>query len=250
MGDSLPKLAKGLIFIVVFTFLSSCVKEFENPLDPESPNYKPPSVQILEGPSEGGIVSNNTVTFRWAGNVPKGNEFRYRLVGYLGADFIMYRDWTSWSTETSVTFDNLDDLLYKFELETRYIGQENVFKTSRRFRVEWITGPTVKFFKLKSEATVGSEFFVGLWIEEIGNFKSGSFKISFDKNIVEFKGVERGKFPQDNRLEQVIVPDFSLQKTLDEANNNGEINVATGVMLSSLSSSTDPPYLKRKRRNS
>jgi len=233
----------SFVFVAFLIFLSSCTKKLENPLDPESSSYRPPSVEIVEGPREGETVSTNSVRFSWVGNTPNGNEFRYRLTGYKGNVAIVYVDWTGWSEQTSVRFDYLDDLEYVFEVETRYKGTENSFRVSRRFSVNWVNGPTVKFFRLRNEVFQGDWFTVGVWIEDIQNFKSGVFKITFDKNRVELVGVESGSFPSENRLGQVIVPDFSSGDKINEANSKGEFEVGTGVMLSGASFSTDPPYL-------
>ncbi len=227
--------------LILFT-LSSCKKELSNPFDPESPNYESPSVRFVSGPGQNETITTSTVSFSWQGNSDI-NIFRYKLVGYKGNDSIIYQDWTNWSKSKSVTFDYLDDLTYVFKLQTRYEDRPEIAEISSSFKVDWIKGPTLKFFKLKNDVLTGSEFNIEVWLEDVQGFKSGNFKVRFDRNALKFVGVQRGKFPQENRLDQVIVPDFGVQKVVDEVNSKGEVEITTGVMLSSSSSPSDPPYL-------
>jgi hypothetical protein len=235
------KLSISLAFI--FLIFSSCQKkEFSNPFDPTSPNYEPPSVKFISAPAENETISSSTVTFTWEGNSDI-NLFRYSLVGYKGNDSIVYQYWTLWSKSKSVTFDYLDDLTYVFRLQTRYEDRPEIAEIKRSFKVDGIKGPTLKFFKLKNDVLTGNEFNIEVWLEDVQGFKSGSFKVKFDNSALRFVTLQKGRFPQDNRLDQVIVPDFGVQKVIDEANNKGEVEITTGVMLSSSSLPTDPPYL-------
>jgi hypothetical protein len=227
----------------IFLIFSSCQKkEFSNPFDPTSPNYEPPSVKFISAPAENETISSSTVTFTWEGNSDI-NLFRYTLVGYKGNDSIIYQYWTNWSKSKSVTFDYLDDLTYVFKLQTKYEDRPEIAEIKRSFKVDGIKGPTLKFFKLKNDVLTGNEFNIEVWLEDVQGFKSGSFKVKFDNSALRFVTLQKGRFPQDNRLDQVVVPDFGVQKVIDEANNKGEVEIATGVMLSSSSIPTDPPYL-------
>jgi hypothetical protein len=235
------KLSISLAFI--FLIFSSCQKkEFSNPFDPTSPNYEPPSVKFISAPAENETISSSSVTFTWEGNSDI-NLFRYSLVGYKGNDSIVYQYWTLWSKSKSVTFDYLDDLTYVFRLQTRYEDRPEIAEIKRSFKVDGIKGPTLKFFKLKNDVLTGNEFNIEVWLEDVQGFKSGSFKVKFDNSALRFVTLQKGRFPQDNRLDQVVVPDFGVQKVIDEANNKGEVEITTGVMLSSSSLPTDPPYL-------
>jgi len=230
---------KFITLASLFLIFSSCKKEFSNPFDPESPIYEPPSVKLISAPSENETLTTSTVSFSWEGNSDI-NLFRYKLVGYRDNEEIVYQDWTDWSKSKSVTFDYLDDIRYVFMLQTKYEDRNDISELTRSFRVDWIKGPTLKFFRLKNELLSGGEFNVEVWLEDVQSFKSGSFKVRFNKNALRFIGVQKGKFAQEKRLEQVIVPDFGVQKVIDEANNKGEVEITTGVMLSS---PTDLPYL-------
>jgi hypothetical protein len=237
------KVKLSILLAFIFLIFSSCQKkEFSNPFDPTSPNYEPPSVKFISAPAENETISSSTVTFTWEGNSDI-NLFRYTLVGYKGNDSIIYQYWTNWSKSKSVTFDYLDDLTYVFKLQTKYEDRPEIAEIKRSFKVDGIKGPTLKFFKLKNDVLTGNEFNIEVWLEDVQGFKSGSFKVKFDNSALRFVTLQKGRFPQDNRLDQVVVPDFGVQKVIDEANNKGEVEIATGVMLSSSSIPTDPPYL-------
>lgn len=227
--------------LVLFLLFSSCTRQFDNPLDPESKAYVPPSVEIIS-PNEGELISSTSVTITWNGNRPDANEYRFRL--------LEYSDWSDWSAITSATFSYLDDVEYKFEIEVRYKGQNDVRKFARIFKVDAVKGPTLKFYKLRNVvSSLNQDFTIQVWIEEVNKFKSGSFKVYFNKNELTFLGVEKGDFIKNSGFEQMIVPDFSLQKTIDEANNNGYVEITTEVLgtnpnLGSLSGSGDIIKLK------
>ncbi len=229
-------------FIVVLFFLSSCMKQFDNPLDPEGTAYTPPSVEITS-PGENEIVNSTSVTVSWVGNRPEANEYRYRLIGYS--------DWSQWTTSTGVTFDYLDDVEYTFEIEVRYKGQNDVRRFSRKFKVDGIKGPTLKFYRLRNVlSSTNREFTLEVWIEEVNRFKSGSFKVYFNPNDVLLVSVSKGDYVVNSGFEQIIVPDFSLQKTIDDANKEGYVEITTGILAQtgqssvSLSGSGDIVKLK------
>lgn len=228
-------------FFILIIFFSSCVRQLDNPLDPESKFYVPPSVEIVN-PQEGEIINSTSVTINWSGNRPDANEFRYRLLNYS--------DWSNWTTSTGATFDYLDDMEHTFEIEVKYRGQGEIRSFSRKFKIDGVRGPTLKFYKLRNVvSSAGQEITVQVWVEEVNKFKSGSFKVYFDKNAVTFTGIEKGDFIRQKGLEQIILPDFSLQRTIDDANNKGYVEVFTGVLATgsgatSLSGSGDLVKLK------
>ncbi|CUS76321.1 cohesin domain-containing protein [Candidatus Kryptobacter tengchongensis] len=211
---------KFLFLSFIFFLFSSCKREFHNPLDPESPAYIPPSVEIVS-PVENETINSTSVTILWFGNRPDVNEYRYRLIDYS--------DWSEWTNATSATFDYLDDVEYTFEIEVRYRGSTDVRRFSRKFKVDAVKGPTLKFYKLRNIVKLGNEFYISVWIEDINKFKSAGFKVDFNKDVLSFLSLQEGEFVLRSGLGQVIVPDFSLQRFIDEVNSKGEIEVTTGV---------------------
>ena len=58
------------ILILVLLFLS-CEKiepNLDNPRDPDSPDYEPPTVSLIAGPTDGDTIETSTVEFEWEGN--------------------------------------------------------------------------------------------------------------------------------------------------------------------------------------
>jgi len=109
----------------------------------------------------------------------------------------------------------------------------DVRKFSRKFKVDAINGPTLKFYKLKNIVNLGGEFYVSVWVEEVINFKSVQFEVKFDKDKLSLLSVQKGNYVVSRGLDQIVVPDFSLQKVLDEVNNSGKIGISTGVLATS-----------------
>lgn len=221
------------------------MREFNNPLDPDSKNYISPSVEIIS-PQEGELINSTSLTVTWVGNKPEANEYRFRLVGYS--------EWSDWTNVTSVTFTYLDDGEYVFEIEVRYRGQNDIRKFVRSFKVDAVKGPTLKFYRLRNVVdSLGKDFTIQVWIEEVESFKRGSFKVYFNKSEILLMGVTKGDFVKGRGFEQVIAPDFNLQGAIDEANERGYVEIDTEIFatnsdLSSLSGSGDIVKLKFKVR--
>ncbi|CUS96785.1 cohesin domain-containing protein [Candidatus Kryptobacter tengchongensis] len=220
----------------LFTFISlilisiviiSCEKPQINPFDPASKNYIKPSVELISGPNEGEKVSSNNVTFVWKGNTDK-NEFRYKLV-YRTANEVI-QDWTPWSDVTTATFNYLDDGKYSFIIETRYKGNPEATIFARNWEVEAIVGPAVKFYKLKNVVSLGSDFDIELWCEDVKNVRGTSFTLIFDKDNFKLNSVTKGSLPRSINIEQVVLPDFSNPTIVDNVNKNGKVEITTGFI--------------------
>ncbi len=213
------------LFIIFSLSLSlvSCIKKPENPLDPSSQSYIPPSVEIISGPKEGEIVKDNTVTFVWRGN-SNANEFRYILEPYMSS-------WSGWSKNNSATFSLLDDIPYKFTLQTRYENQNEITSVIRNFSVDAIKGPGLKFYKLNNQINLGSSVTLDVVLEDISNFESASFRVSFEPLYLNLSSVSPGDI--GNNVPVVILPDFSRWSVIQEANNRGYVDITAGVLLSS-----------------
>ena len=53
---------------------------YDNPVDPDSPDFVAPQTTITDGPAEGSTISTNSATFTWQGNL-SGMLFQARLNG-------------------------------------------------------------------------------------------------------------------------------------------------------------------------
>ena len=74
----------------------------------------PPDTSITDGPS--GVIPTGSATFTWTGSDNRTStgdlKYSYRLVG-------LSSDWSSWSTATSVTYNDLMDGDYTFEVKAK-----------------------------------------------------------------------------------------------------------------------------------
>ncbi|HKZ39571.1 MAG TPA: hypothetical protein VJ044_01335, partial [Candidatus Hodarchaeales archaeon] len=171
--------------------------------------------------------TSNTLTFEWQSN-SGGIEYRYRLEDSIAVTVDELIDYTSMNR---VTFELLDDGLYRFSVYVRHVGRTEFRTYERQFRVMAITGPILNFVKLKSSAQLNSETNVAVWIQDVDQFSSVSMKIRFDNAKINLKTVLAGDFvsPPDG-FSQLIVPDFSDNSVLSAANTSGTINVAAVVL--------------------
>ncbi len=197
---------KFVVLLSLFSF-SSCVRNLDNPVDPESEAYEPPSVTILQ-PGEGDTLTTNSVLILWEGNNPRANEFRFRLLDYS--------DWTDWTTYNSAFFDYLDDVGYRFEIEVRYKSQNDIRKFVRNFSVDAIKGPTLKFYKLKNVIGIDSQFTVGVWVEDVSGLKRAKFKIDFDSVKVSLLSVDRGGYASEKGIDQSFAFNPSTKEIITE----------------------------------
>jgi hypothetical protein len=96
----------------------------------------PPDTSITDGPS--GVIPTGSATFTWTGSDNRTStgdlKYSYRLVGRSNV-------WSSWSTATSVTYNDLTDGDYTFEVKARdFAHNEDPSPATRNFGVD-ITPP-------------------------------------------------------------------------------------------------------------
>ena len=96
----------------------------------------PPDTSITNGPS--GVIPTGSATFTWTGSDNRTStgdlKYSYRLVG-------LSNDWSSWSTATSVTYNDLTDGDYTFEVKARdFAHNEDPSPATRSFGVD-VTPP-------------------------------------------------------------------------------------------------------------
>ncbi len=73
----------------------------DNSIDPKSPSYRPPYVEIISSPKKGETVTGHTVTFKWRGN----QEDTLMLFSYK----LDNQNWSEWSRSKEVTYTYLDE---------------------------------------------------------------------------------------------------------------------------------------------
>jgi len=211
--------------VVLLILNISCQKPRDNPVDPGGTTYEPPKIDSFSPSLD--LFTSNTLTFEWQSN-SGGIEYRYRLEDSIAVAVDELIDYTSMNR---VTFELLDDGLYRFSVYVRHVGRTEFRTYERQFRVMAITGPILKFVKLKSSAQLNSQTNVAVWIQDVDQFSSVSMKIRFDNAKINLKTVLAGDFvsPPDG-FSQLIVPDFSDNSVLSAANTSGTINVAAVVL--------------------
>ena len=87
-----------LFVFLLFSVFSGCEEEeflLANPLDPGNPEYIPPQVTIVSGPSEGATLAIPSAKFLWEGNVESSILFRHFFDGLLqqGSAYMSTYSW-------------------------------------------------------------------------------------------------------------------------------------------------------------
>ena len=89
------------LLLLVFIF-SSCDEELLD-LAREADDY--PDAYIISGPISNSIITDNSVTFKYAGNNQLVSEFSHRIVN----DNLIDSTWSNWSSDTIATYGYLDE---------------------------------------------------------------------------------------------------------------------------------------------
>lgn len=169
--------------ILLLAFMLACTMPeepvFDNPLDPESPDYVGPETSITFGPNEGEVRKNDTVTFSWSGN--KGVvEYSYRLTG-PGS---LWGNWSAWSTDKSKTFSLLNEGEFAFEVKGRY-SSETVDESpaKRSFTIDDIQGPALWLYPRQQKVLPTQEFDLVLIAEDVVDLMALYAQVSFNTNV-------------------------------------------------------------------
>lgn len=139
----MKKLIPLLFSLIFWTCLTE--PEFDNPLDPDNPDFEPPETIIIGGPAEGEIVSESIVTFHWKGN-EHASEYATNL-NNIG--------WSAWSLNTEINYEYLDEDDYTFQVKSRYsTGDEDDSPAEIHFTIDAIQGQSLRVFPLLTETSV------------------------------------------------------------------------------------------------
>lgn len=172
-----------LLFIGLLVW--SCEKiepVLDNPLDPDNPDYEPPLVTIISGPSEGEVIGEPQATFEWEGN---------ELVTFYRVRFDS-NDWSDWSVETSKTFDYLDEGDHSVSIQSSYSSGDTSSVSSLSFVVDAVTGPALMFYPRRHLASVGETVTFQILAEEVENLTAAEFTVSFDPAHLEIVSITQG----------------------------------------------------------
>ncbi|MFA6977790.1 MAG: hypothetical protein WC209_00590 [Ignavibacteriaceae bacterium] len=195
----------------------------------------PPFLEIIDGPQDSEIVSKDKIVFAWRGN-GSGYSFKYRLLSLDSDNFpTIYQDWTTYSTTTEVTFSNLDEGKFRFEVQAKS-GNVEPTPLKREFFIDAIKGPSLMFFKTKTDITVGKVDSVGIWMEDVNGLAGFSIVIAFDRSKLNLVSASSGSYVIQKRFQQLTVPDLTdTAYVLKSVNQTGRIEI-TSAFLTDLGS--------------
>ncbi len=195
----------------------------------------PPFLEIIDGPKDSETLSKDKVVFAWRGN-GSGYSFKYRMLSLDSDNFpTVYQDWTNYSTATDVTFENLDEGKFRFEVQAKS-GNVEPAPLKREFFIDAIKGPSLMFFKTKTDISVGQKDSVGIWMEDVNGLAGFSVIIAFDKSKLNLVSASTGSYVIQKRFQQLTVPDFTdTTYVLRSVNQTGRIEI-TSAFLTDLGS--------------
>lgn len=182
---------------------------------PTAPAIKNPEVQMVSGPDSGSTVNESEVTFRWQGNefTP---EFSYKFGG---------SNWSSWTKDTSRTFQYLDERSYIFQIKGRRTDLKESLPISRTFSVDAVKGPSIMIEPRKSEVSLNEEFFISIKAEEVINVMLVKAELLFDSLKLEVKEIKSGDFLNKSNGQIVSFNSYD--------NSIGKIEINMGMAIGS-----------------
>ncbi len=215
-------LSEIILLLIFILFSQGCdsTQVVDNP---------PPFLEITEGPDEGAVLTHNYVTFGWEGS-DNSIEFRYRLLALDEDNFpTIYYNWTPYTKTKEVTFEDLDESRYRFEVMARSNGMEEGPAT-RTFQIDAFQGPSMSFFKSTTEMTVGSTDSISAWLEDVDSISAVHLVIAFDPDYLQLLDVSKGSFVERENYELITVPNFADSSVMQEINSTGKIDINTAVL--------------------
>ncbi|MFC2137500.1 cohesin domain-containing protein [Bacteroidota bacterium] len=168
-------------FFALLVILCSCESmpdepKYDNPLDPENPNYTAPHASITNPLSNGLIIDTNFIVLSWTGSFIN-SEFSFRLSNT--------NDWSTWSILKTIQYNCLTDGNYAFYIKEKYpSGDEQVGESTISFTIDNIFGPGVILEQQCIEAELGDTFEVYISLEEVESVLGVFISISFDPEII------------------------------------------------------------------
>jgi len=177
----------------------------DNPLDPDNPDYEPPTATITSGQVSGSIITTESVTFTWEGNsITK--DFSYRFDN---------DEWSNWMTIQTRTFSYLDEIAHRFEVRARGENDEiQEIPTTCNFTTNAVEGASLILFPYRQECNVGDTLSVVVMLEEVTDILGAEFTLDYDPAGFQFNDSQTGAFADSIHATglQVIESDQVLGK--------------------------------------
>lgn len=189
----------------------SCEKiepDLDNPLDPNNPDYEPPIVSIIAGPTDGETVDTSSVIFEWEGN--ELSRYRYKFSD---------NDWTAFIPATIVEFDYLDEGQYTFLLQAWYTNGDTSLIVSRSFTVDAVQGPALMFYPRRQFASIGDTVTFQILAEEVENLTAAEMSISFDPASLDIVSIDQGTIFSSNG-----------ESLFHTENGSGTLSILTAIL--------------------
>ena len=173
-----------LFLFLLFTLFLSCTEEFvpENALDPDNPDYVPPIISIVSGPTEGQTLLTSSVVVEFSGN-EESMLFRTRLDSSY---------WSGWISSQSVTLDYLDEGDHIFSLQGRYTTGDTSDVISIGFAVDAVGGPAFLFYPRRRTAATGQIVTFQILLEEVYNLAGAEFVLDYNPSKMVIEDVRQG----------------------------------------------------------
>ena len=174
---------KNIIYVLLGLFIFSC-DEFD-------PISGMPDLTLLEHDCGETECSSSSVTLSWEGN-EFASDYSYRLelseddVNNYPFEVDTYKNWSDWSTETSVTLTYLDEGIYDFYVKSRFnIETEQGVATYITFEIDAIdaiAGPALRMYPLRQTVNTSENatFDIYLYAEEIDPSTGFNVMLSYD----------------------------------------------------------------------
>jgi hypothetical protein len=200
--------------LVAFSF---CCKEspqgpdyFYNPCDTTHPEFVAPRTYITEAPDSLRPVAVPYVTFQWRRNPVVGSYFVH---------FDSKPGW--WTSDTSATFDFLDEGSHTFTIYSTNEGGCVIEKPAvvKTFTVDAVHGPSVMFFPRLKTVSAGETFTYDIKAEEVSGLFGAKLSISYSASIVTVDSVQTGSYVQSGGGDAIV---FSSS---DNASGKAVINL-------------------------
>ena len=204
------------LFLILFSLLLSFSCEDkeviqDNPLDDDNPDYVPPSISFVSGPTEGETIADSDITFSWEGN-DLVTEYRTKLDSGI---------WNNWSDVTTFIWQYLDEGVHQLSLQGRYDSGDTSDVVSVSFIVNAVQGPALIFYPRAITSSVGSNVTFQVMAEEVTNLTAAQFNISFDSSKLEVLSINQGAMLQ-------ISGESIFDVDID--NSNGLVSIITAAL--------------------
>lgn len=209
--------------IIPLIFFGSCSIiegpiEYSNPLDPNDPNFEPPGVNFIQGPTEAEIVDTCVVTFEWDGNY-SGMSYSFR---------IDTEEWSEWSNLHLVEYPLLDEGPHHFEVKSRYFsGVESDDSQVVSFVVDDLKGTALAVFPRYSRISQAEDVEVEIIVHDVTDLAIIKVVLNYNPTRLTVNSVqvyEGTSFLAANG--GTVIPFYSIDTV--QGNITIDVAVATG----------------------